>query len=150
MSLTVKLYKQHPNKYYLCHLQSNDTNSTLTNSIYFTCSKIPTRASHGHSTSIRLFGTRHEPLILQANTASERNTYLTPLVTFLASCKKHLSPWRCSRAVPSVGATCETNIVLSSINTQSIYSKICIERKFTLNWSVKEIYPTHISQEEDK
>ncbi|KAG5049143.1 hypothetical protein JHK85_010246 [Glycine max] len=55
MSLIVKLYKQHPGKYYLCHLQSNDTNNTLTNSIYFTYSKIPTRASHGHSTSIYNF-----------------------------------------------------------------------------------------------
>ncbi|KHN12319.1 hypothetical protein glysoja_034411 [Glycine soja] len=53
MSLTIKIYKQHPNKYYLYHLQSNDTNSTLTNSIYFT--KIGTRPSHWHSTSIYNF-----------------------------------------------------------------------------------------------
>ena len=33
------------------HFQSNDTNNTLTNSIYVTYSKIPTRASHGLSTS---------------------------------------------------------------------------------------------------
>ena len=45
------IYKQHPDKYYLCHLQSNDTNNTLTNNIYFTYSKIPTRASHWHSNS---------------------------------------------------------------------------------------------------
>ena len=35
-------------KYYLCHLQSNDTNNILTN-IYFTYIKIPTRALHEHS-----------------------------------------------------------------------------------------------------
>lgn len=41
----------------------------------------------------RIFGIRHEPFFrLHANTTSERNTYLTPLVTFLASCNKHLSP----------------------------------------------------------
>lgn len=36
---------------------------------------------------------------------SERKTYLTPFLTLRASCNKHLSPWRCRRAIPSVGAT---------------------------------------------
>lgn len=45
-------------------------------------------------------------MFIYAKTTSERNTYLTPLETFLPSCNIHLSPWIWKRAIPSIGATC--------------------------------------------
>lgn len=48
----------------------------------------------------------------QANVTSERKTYLTPFITFRASCNIHLSPWICRRAIPSVGATYRLRVAL--------------------------------------
>ena len=47
-----KIIQKIPSQILFVHLPSNDTNNTLTNSIYVTYSKIPTRASHGLSTSL--------------------------------------------------------------------------------------------------
>lgn len=41
----------------------------------------------------------------QENTTSERNTYLSPRVTAVASCSKQSSPCKCSSALPALGAT---------------------------------------------